>query len=59
MVTLCTKSTSVRESMCDERGWKGNNKIQEAVRFLSALFVFVFSMKYFWAIVLVDRDAAC
>lgn len=43
MVTFYTKSTAVKENMRDERGSKGNKKIQEAaVRFPSALFVFVF-----------------
>lgn len=42
MVTFYTKSTSVKENMRHERGSKGNKIIEEAVRFLSALFVFVF-----------------
>lgn len=61
MVTFYTKSTSVKENMRHERGSKGNKKIQEAVRFLSALFVFVFFFQciIFGPIALVDRDAAC
>lgn len=60
MVTFYTKSTSVKENMCDEWGSKGNKKIQEAVRLLSALFVFVFfQCSIFGPIALVDRDAAC